>query len=86
MVEKSTALKRGGLFYLWMLGVLGATLLIGQYMALLCFVALYLRLWGKVGWGLIVVYTAVSGIVLYVLFNLVVPVLWHESPFFSLFN
>jgi hypothetical protein len=32
-----------------------------------------------------VLYTAVSATVLYLLFNLVVPVLWHESPFFSLF-
>jgi TctA family transporter len=85
-IANATALRRGGVFYLWMLVMVGATLLIGQYVALLGFVALYLRRWGKAGWGLTALYTAVSGIVLYVLFNLVVPVLWHESPFFSLFN
>ena len=84
--EEDAALLRGGVFYLWMLGVVGATLVIGQYMALLVFVAAYLRLWGKVGWGLTTVYTVVSGTVLYALFNVVVPVLWYESPFFSLFN
>lgn len=86
MAEHAAALRRGGLFYIWMLGVVGATLLIGQYMALLCFVALYLRIWGKVGWGLTAAYTLVSGAMLYLLFNRVVPVLWYESPFFSLFN
>ena len=79
-------LRRGGVFYLWMLATVGATLLIGQYMALLCFVALYLRIWGKVSWQMIGIYTLGSGVTLYVLFNLVVPVLWYESPFFSLFN
>jgi putative tricarboxylic transport membrane protein len=82
----TAGLLRGGKFYLWMLGIVGATLIIGQYIALTCFVALYLRVWGKVGWRLTLVYTAVSAAVLYLLFNLVVPVLWHESPFFSLFN
>ncbi|MFT5439026.1 MAG: putative tricarboxylic transport membrane protein [Alphaproteobacteria bacterium] len=82
----TAGLLRGGKFYLWMLGIVGATLIIGQYIALVCFVALYLRVWGKVGWRLTLVYTAVSAAVLYLLFNMVVPVLWHESPFFSLFN
>jgi len=58
----------------------------GQYMALLAFVALYLRLWAGVAWWLTGVYTLASAVMLYVLFNLVVPVMWHESPFFSLFN
>jgi TctA family transporter len=82
---QTATLLRGGKFYLWMLGVVGATLVIGQYVALLCFVALYLHFWGKVSWRLNVLYTAVSATVLYLLFNLVVPVLWHESPFFPLF-
>ena len=83
---QSDALRRGAIFYVWMLALVGATLLIGQYLALLVFVALYLRVWGKAGWGLIAVYTGISGVMLYVLFNQVVPVHWQESPFFSLFN
>ncbi|MPY70260.1 MAG: tricarboxylate transporter [Alphaproteobacteria bacterium] len=80
------ALRRGSAFYLWMVAIVAATLVIGQYFALLAFVALYLRIWGRAGWALVAAYTFGSGVVLYLLFNLVVPVLWHESPFFSLFT
>lgn len=79
-------LRLGGVFYAWLCGILLATLLIGQYLALLVFVVLYLRLWGKAGWIPIAVYTVASGAFLYLLFNLVVPVLWYESPYFSLFG
>ena len=73
-------------FMAWMFGVVGVTLVLGQFLTLLLFVALYLRIWGKFGWRLIAVYTACSGIFLYVLFNMIVPVMWHESPFFSLMS
>jgi putative tricarboxylic transport membrane protein len=85
-VEEPSNLRRGGYFYLCMLALVGATLVIGQYLALIGFVVLYLRYWAKVGWLTTAIYTAVSGAVLYLLFDLVVPVHWHESPFFSLFN
>ncbi len=48
--------------------------------------AVHLALWAKVNWRLIVVYTVASGVFLYGLFNWLVPVQWHESPFFSLFS
>jgi putative tricarboxylic transport membrane protein len=84
--KETATLKRGGVFYLWMLGVVLATLVIGQFVALLAFVLLYLRVWGKVSWLVAVLYTIASAAVLYLLFNLVVPVMWQESPFFSLFS
>jgi putative tricarboxylic transport membrane protein len=85
-VERMTALYRGVSFSVWTLGIIGAALLIGQYLALVAFALLYLRFWGKASWGVSVAYAVGSAAVLYALFNLVVPVLWYESPFFSLFS
>jgi NADH:ubiquinone oxidoreductase subunit 6 (subunit J) len=79
-------LRRGVWFYLWLVGIVVGTLVIGQFVMLLVFVAAYLRIWGKEDWKTIVLYTIGAGIVLYVLFSLVVPVMWHESPFFELFD
>jgi hypothetical protein len=81
-----TDLLLGVRFIAWLFGIVGATLILGQYVALLLFVALYLKVWGKFGWRLIAVYTGASATFLYVLFNMIVPVMWHESPFYSLFN
>lgn len=83
---ESAALRRGGVFYIWLVGIPAATLIVGQFVAMLGFVALYLRVWGKVGWLMTAAYTAGSAAMLYVLFNMVVPVMWYESPFYSLFN
>lgn len=79
-------LGRGLLFYLWLIGILVGTLVIGQFLALLAFVALYLLIWGKAKPWIVALYTLGCAVVLYVIFNLVVPVLWHESPFFELFS
>ena len=73
-------------FMAWIFAVVGVTLILGQYVTLLLFVALYLKIWGKFGWRLITVYTGACATFLYVLFNVIVPVMWHESPFYSLFN
>lgn len=69
-----------------LMAVLLAMLLVGQFVALLGFVALYGIFWGKFGWKTVIAYTLASAAVLYVLFQLVVPVVWYESPFFSLFS
>jgi hypothetical protein len=79
-------LLRGAYFIAWMFGVLFVTLLLGQFVTLLLFVVLYLWIWGGFGWRMIGVYTAASAAFLYVLFNEIVPVAWHESPFFSIMD
>ncbi|MCC2098575.1 MAG: hypothetical protein KDJ29_16890, partial [Hyphomicrobiales bacterium] len=79
-------ISRGIIFYCWLVAILLAMLVIGQFLALLAFVALYLLVWGKVKWWIAALYTAGCGILLYIVFNLVVPVLWYESPWFSLFT
>ena len=73
-------------FMAWMFGIVGVTLVLGQYVTLLVFVALYLKIWGDFGWRVITPYVIASGVFLYMLFNVIVPVMWHESPFYALFN
>lgn len=78
-------IMRGLLFYGWLVGIFAVMFVIGQYFALLTFVLLYLLVWGRAKWWIALLYTAACAVILYVVFNLVVPVLWYESPFFSLF-
>jgi len=79
-------LLRGVYFMCWLLGVLLVTLALGQYLTLLLFVVLYLKIWGGFGWRVIALYTAGAAGFLYLLFNEIVPVMWHESPWFSVFS
>jgi hypothetical protein len=65
--------------------VLLATLLLGQFVSLILFVTIYLWFWGKYHWWIIGVYSLLSVIGLYGLFQPVVPVIWYPSPFFALF-
>jgi hypothetical protein len=76
----------GGVFYVWLVCILLATLVIGQYPALVLFVALYLLVWARAKWWVVVAYTVASAVILFVLFDQLVPVLWYESPFFRLFG
>ncbi len=78
-------LLRGSLFFGCLVAILLVTFVIGQFLSLLLFVALYLVLWARMGWRLTVIYTVGSAVFLYVLFNRVVPVQWYESPFLTLF-
>ncbi|MEM7775995.1 MAG: tripartite tricarboxylate transporter permease [Pseudomonadota bacterium] len=68
-----------------LIGVLLSTLVLGQYVSLIIFVAIYLQVWGQFDWRIIALYSAVSAIGLYGLFQVIVPVIWYPSPFFTLF-
>tara|TARA_Y100001934_G_scaffold235816_1_gene286859 strand:- start:454 stop:2478 length:2025 start_codon:yes stop_codon:yes gene_type:complete len=76
-VEKEYVLK--SLYFLsWLLGIFILTLIIGQFPTLLLFVILYLRIWGKYSWKLIVIYTLGATAFLLIMFNEIVPVMWYE--------
>lgn len=72
-------------FILLLFGVMMATLLIGQYLALIAFVAIYLIFWGRYRLRVVALYCALSAIGLYGLFEVIVPVVWYQSPLFTLF-
>ncbi|WP_306260646.1 tripartite tricarboxylate transporter permease [Pararhizobium sp. IMCC21322] len=79
--EMGNAMK----FVLLLLGVLLAALVVGQYLALIAFVGIYLWFWGRYSPRIIALYCALSAIGLYGLFEVVVPVIWYQPLFFTLF-
>jgi hypothetical protein len=64
-------------------GIVVATLIVGQIAALVGFIGLYLRYWAKYSWRLAITYAAVSGGFIYGMFEWVVPILWHRSLLFG---
>ena len=77
-----TELAEAGRLYLWWLGVLGATVLAGQLIALPVFAALYLALRGGYSWWAGLLYAAGAWSFLYLVFDRVVAVLWYPSLIF----
>ena len=77
-------LKAGAGFYAWLVATLVATLVIGQIAALVGFIGIYLRYWGKCSWVTSGVYAGTAAIFLYLMFELLVPVRWYQPliPFF----
>jgi len=76
-IDKAYVLK--SLYFLsWLLGIFVLTLIIGQFPTLLLFVILYLKVWGKFGWKLILIYTGCAVAFLLIMFNEIVPVMWYE--------
>ncbi|MBK17756.1 MAG: hypothetical protein CMM52_02815 [Rhodospirillaceae bacterium] len=67
-------------FHGWLIGIFALTLLIGQFPTLLLFVILYLVIWGKFSWKVVLIYTIGAIVFLLVMFNEIVPVLWYEPP------
>lgn len=76
-------LRLGVYFFLWLVGIIVVTMIAGQIPALVGFIGLYLVYWGKYSWRLAVPYAAVAGIFLYLMFEWVVPVMWHQSLLFG---
>ena len=75
-------LGRAAYFMLWMLGILGVTVLAAQLVALPLFMALYLLVWGRYKWWLALGYAAAGLAFLYILFDQVIAVLWYPSILF----
>lgn len=83
-VERSY-LMRSLYFLSWMFGIFFSTVAIGQFPTLILFVGLYLKFWGNFGWKTIAIYVTGSIVFLLVMFNEIVPVLWHEPPWLPSF-
>lgn len=67
------------IFFLYLLAVLLATLVIGQVAALVGFIALYLWRWGGYGWKVSAGYAAAGWLLLYVFYDRIMSILWHPS-------
>lgn len=71
------------LFMSSLIFLLGITVILGQRLALPLFIALYLVVWGKYSWLFALLYAAVCGLFLHVLFDQVVHVVWYPSLLFD---
>lgn len=71
------------LFMLSLVFLIGATVVLGQRLALPLFVALYLVIWGKYSWRFAVLYAAVCWLFLQLMFDQAIHVLWYPSLLFG---
>ncbi len=77
-----TEMGEAGRLYLWWFGVLAATILAGQLVALPVFAALYLTIRGGYPWWAGLLYAAGAVSFLYLVFDRIVAVLWYPSLLF----
>ena len=71
------------LFIATLLALLGASVVIGQRLALPLFVAGYLVVWGKIPWRFALLYAGICWLILQVMFDQMVRVVWYPSLLFG---
>ena len=76
---EKAVLKRALVFFGYLVGVLLITLVAGQVVGLLTFIAVYLFRWGGFGWKVALGYTVASGVFLYGFYDQVMHIFWHPS-------
>jgi putative tricarboxylic transport membrane protein len=69
-------------FVVWVGGIVLATILVGQLLALPLLMALYVLLRGRLGWKVALAYGVVGWAFLYVMFDRVIAVMWYPSILF----
>ena len=79
----NACLARASEFFVWLLGILLVTLVVGQMIALVSFIALYLWRWGGYGWKVYLGYAAVGWLFLYGFYDQVLHIFWHPSLLFG---
>ncbi len=75
----STELARSLAFIAWLAGVVGATVLFGQHVALPAFIFIYLVLWGRYSWWIALTYALGALGLLVVLFDFMSPTSWYPA-------
>ena len=71
------------LFISTLFALIGATMAIGQRLALPLFVAGYLVVWGKCSWRFALLYAGMCWLLLQVMFDQMVHVIWYPSFLFG---
>ena len=77
--SQKAVLGSAGIFFLYLLAVLLATLVVGQVAALVGFIGLYLWRWGGYGWKVSIGYAVAGWLLLYIFYDWVMSILWHPS-------
>ena len=74
---------RGGWVLLWLLGIIGATMLFGQHAALTAFLALFLVTWGHYSWRFALTYAGCGLVFLIGMFDILSPTIWYPAMVFD---
>jgi hypothetical protein len=69
--------------YVWLIGIVLATMLAGQLVALPLFVFAYLLRWGRTRLWVAVLYAALAWAFLYIVFDQIVHTFWYNSILFG---
>ena len=75
----SREVSRAAFFFAWLFGILVASVVVGQQIALPLLMAVYLRAWGGYGWTLAVTYGVGGWLFLYLMFEKVIQVVWYPA-------
>lgn len=71
---------KGSLAFLgWLTAIVGATVLVGQHVALPLFIFIYLIVWGRYSWWIALTYTAGALGLLVLLFDFMSPTSWYPA-------
>ena len=81
--ESPRQLGRVGLMFLSLVGLVLASLLVGQVVSLPAFILLYLLGWARVRWWVAIVYAARGWLVLYLIFDRLIHVSWQTPILLS---
>lgn len=76
---EKAVMGRALVFFAYLLGIILLTLVAGQIVGLLAFIAAYLTRWGGYGWKVTLVYTLVVGAFLFGFYDQVMHIFWHPS-------
>ena len=76
---EKAVLGNAAIFFAYLLAVLLMTLIAGQVVALIAFIAIYLWRWGGYGWKVAGLYCACALAILYLFYHKTMNILWHPS-------
>ncbi|MEP4380446.1 MAG: tripartite tricarboxylate transporter permease [Alphaproteobacteria bacterium] len=77
--SEKAVLGRAMIFFGYLLCIILITLVAGQIVGLLAFIAAYLVRWGGYGWRVSLLYTGICGAFLYGFYGEVMHIFWHPS-------
>ena len=79
---EAAILNKAGAFLGYLVALIVVAYLVGQFVALPLFIALYLWRWGDYGWKISLGYAAVGWVILYGFYDQVMHIMWHAPLLF----
>lgn len=79
VASEKAVMDRAAVFFGYLLGIILLTLVVGQIVALVAFIAIYLWRWGGYKWKVSLGYAAGGYVFLYGFYDQVMHIFWHPS-------